>query len=296
VYYINHIKDLNILEIQNSSNNSNAKIHLSAGGSLQELTLNTHSIICDLSPLSYDNTYASSILFPFANRIKDGIYSYNGIDFQFKINQKEEKNALHGLVYNKSFELIEQIATEDEATVLLKYNEINLVKGFPYTYTIYIEYKFTNRNLRVRVEVKNTFTEAFPFTIGWHPYFTSDDLKTSSLDFESNQQLIIGERNITTGIKDIEPIDNFSFEEKKLDDCWVLTSKTLQFNTPKYKMRMESSSENNFLQLYTPPKENVVAIEPTTGVSDSFNNKIGLQTLKAGETYSITWNLKILNN
>jgi len=37
--------------------------------------------------------------------------------------------------------------------------------------------------------------------------------------------------------------------------------------------------------VYTPPKLNTIAIEPTTGVSNSFNNKIGLNTLKANDTF-----------
>jgi aldose 1-epimerase len=47
--------------------------------------------------------------------------------------------------------------------------------------------------------------------------------------------------------------------------------------------------------MYTPPKENIIAIEPTTGVSDSFNNKIGLQILKPKEMYNLNWSLEIKN-
>jgi len=48
-----------------------------------------------------------------------------------------------------------------------------------------------------------------------------------------------------------------------------------------------------FLQLFTPPKKNIIAIEPTTGISDSFNNKIGLQILEPDETYTIDWNITL---
>jgi aldose 1-epimerase len=50
------------------------------------------------------------------------------------------------------------------------------------------------------------------------------------------------------------------------------------------------------LQLYTPKGLPLIAIEPMTGISNSFNNKIGLQVLKPNETYSITWNVKFNNN
>ena len=66
------------LELYSPNKDSYAKIHLSQGGSLQVLTLNGHELIKDLSPMTYEETYASAILFPFANRIKDGRYEFEG--------------------------------------------------------------------------------------------------------------------------------------------------------------------------------------------------------------------------
>ncbi|MDO5981518.1 aldose 1-epimerase [Flavivirga spongiicola] len=293
MYKINHNKALNLLEVENSENKVYGKIHLNSGASLQELTLKGHAIIKDLSPLTYANTYASSILFPFANRIKDGVYTFNNKAFQFEINQKEENNALHGLVYNKTFQIINQETSNDSASILLEYNETELSIGFPYTYTIQLKYIFTSNNLSLNVSVKNTDSKAFPYTLGWHPYFLSDNLFNSSLDFNSTKKIVLGERNITTGVEDFELKDAFNIEDKPLDDCWILNSNEVTFNTPKYQLIMRSSAKNNFLQAYTPSKLNTIAIEPTTGVSDSFNNNIGLEVLDANDTYHINWSLKI---
>lgn len=293
MYKIKHNQDLNLLEIENDTDNLYAKIYLNDGASLQELTLDKHAIIKNLHPLTYDNTYASSILFPFANRIKDGAYVYNGESYQLEANQKEENNALHGLIYNKSFKVVDTEINESFALVKLEYIETQYSKGFPYTYAIQLEYKFYKDELSLKVLIKNTDSKAFPYTLGWHPYFLSSDLNSSSLKFDSNKKLIIGERNITSGVEDIKSISVFDLKDKQLDDCWILNSNEIQFVTPEYNLKMTSSSENNFLQVYTPPKENTIAIEPTTGVSDSFNNKIGLAVLNAGDSCSITWKLKV---
>lgn len=293
MYNITHHQELNTLEISNSDKSAFAKIYLKAGASLQELNIGGHTIIQDLLPLSYSDTYASSILFPFANRIKDGIYTFNGKNYQFEANQKEENNALHGLVYNKTFKVINQNADNNSASITLEYNETLETKGFPYTYNIQLEYTLTHTNLDLKVNVKNTSLKTFPFTLGWHPYFTSDDLKKSTIKMESTQKLLIGDRNITTGIEDTAPVNTFSIEDKQLDDCWVLNTGNVYFNTPKYKLQIGSTGKKNFLQAYTPPRLNTIAIEPTTGVSDSFNNNIGLETLSPNETHTITWNLKI---
>jgi aldose 1-epimerase len=80
-----------------------AKIVLNQGASLQELTLNSISVIQDLYPLKYENTFASSILFPFASRIKNGKYLFEDIESQTETNELERNNSLHGFVYNKEF-------------------------------------------------------------------------------------------------------------------------------------------------------------------------------------------------
>ena len=295
MYTINHNKEVNILEVKNSDNSVFGKIYLNLGASLQELTLGGEAIIQDLAPLTYDSTFASSLLFPFANRIKDGLYSFDNESFQLDKNQEEEQNALHGYIYDKTFKVIEEETSENTAKITLEYTELSKTAGFPYTYSIQVTYIFNNDTLSLQLNVKNTDDKTFPFTMGWHPYFISSNLSKSVLNFDCDQQVVIGDRNITTGVKEIDAKVALKIEDKQLDDCWVLNSDKVQFDTPKYKLNFSSDVKDNFLQAYTPPRLNTIAIEPTTGVSDSFNNKIGLQTLQPNEEHSITWKINITN-
>ena len=298
MYQIKHTKDLknrlNFLEIEDSSKRSYAKIHLNLGASLQELILSNHQLITDLHPLTYNNTYASAILFPFANRIADGSYVFEHKTYQLDINQKEENNALHGLVYNKTFEIIGQKTTPEKAEVLLRYEEFSDSIGFPFTYMIDLTYILAKDSLELKVTVKNTDTNIFPFTIGWHPYFISQNLSKSAVHFKSHQKFAFDKRNITQRMDKIAIDEPFLIEDKSLDDCFVLDSNEIGFETPQYRFSLKSSEKNGFLQLYTPPHPNAIAIEPTTGISDSFNNGEGLKTLKPNNSYQINWNLKII--
>jgi len=300
LYKINHIKNSennqDFIEIENSLINSYAKIYLNQGASLQDLKLSNHILIKDMHPMTYDKTYASSILFPFANRVKDGIYQFNGETYHLDINQKEEHNALHGLVYNKTFEVIKQNITETFASITLKYDEKNISSGFPFTYSIQLEYVLTQNTLDLIVKIKNTDSKTFPFTLGWHPYFLSIDLFKSSLLFDCNKKTVLDERNITKGISYIDPVECLQIKDQSFDDCYVLNSNEVTFLTPKYILKLTSTEEDSFLQIYTPPHKNTIAIEPTTGVSDSLNNNIGLKTLHPDEIYSITWNLSTSSN
>ena len=293
-HIFNHSNKLETIEVENSKTSCYAKICVNDGASLQTLKLNGEIIIEDVSPLPYSSTYASSILFPFANRIKDGVYTFEGKTFQFPINETGNNNALHGLVFNKTFNVVDQKETENFASITFEYVENNASIGFPYTYTLQLQYIIKKNSVDINVWVKNTDSHAFPFTLGWHPYFVSSDLFNSTLHFDSNKQIAFDSRCITTGVNTIENESVFEVKDKQLDDCFILNSNKTQFNTPNHKLQISTSSKENFLQIYTPPKANTIAIEPTTGVSDSFNNKIGLQTLKPNETYEINWNVTLL--
>ena len=297
-FQINQIQDsksgLKIVEIFN--NTSSVKIVLNQGASLQELMLNSVPLIEDLDPLKYQDTYASAILFPFASRIEDGKYVFEDKLYQTEINEPERNNALHGFIYNKEFQLIEQLLERDKATIVLEYNETNLTKGFPFTYKIQLTYVLTNSTLDLSVVVENTSEKTFPFTIGWHPYFKSSDLYNSSLKFDSDTKVLFDKGLITLDTELYANTSEIKVEDKKLDDCYFLNSNTIEFNTPNYKLTINSDSDNSFLQVYTPPKENVIAIEPTTGISNSFNNKIGLKTLESNKEFAITWQLEITNH
>jgi len=293
LYKITQNKEDHFLEIYNTDKSNYAKLYLNQGASLQELILKNNKIIKNLSPLSYSKTYASSILFPFANRIKDGKYSYNNKSYQIDINVEEENNAMHGFIFNKTFNLIKKQENKDYASVTLEYNEIQETAGFPYKYKVVLNYILKASVLELNVRVINTDTKTFPFTIGWHPYFSSDNLHDSSVKFKSSKKIITDHRNITTDVENITPINELKIEDKKLDHCWCLKNNNITFTTPNYNLNISTSAKENYLQVYTPPKLNTIAIEPTTGVSNSFNNKIGLNTLKANDTFNIAWQLKI---
>jgi len=300
LYIIDHIQNKsnnqNHIVLRNSNNSSQAKIYLNLGGSLQNLVLNNNAIIKDLSLLKYDTSYASAILFPFVNRVKNGTYTFMEKEYTLDLNIKEENNALHGLVYNKEFRVVHQEITDNSATVTLEYVETKKTKGFPFYYAIQLTYTLTNTSLNLQVKIKNTDSHPFPFNLGWHPYFISSNLYDSFLSFKSEQKLSFNEVMIPVKTKDIILKKDLQIKDRQFDDCYILNSNSIGFKTPNYNIKINSSSGENYLQLFTPKTENTIAIEPTTGVSNSFNNKIGLQTLEADETYTIQWTINLQDN
>lgn len=293
-HYINKNKEIEVIEIFNK--NSFAKIILNQGASLDVLLLNNSIIIKNLSPLSYKETYASAILFPFASRIKDGKYSYKNKQYQLSINEPQRNNAIHGLLYNKVFTIEEEILNKNSAKLVLTYDETKSSLGFPYLYKVKLEYILTEDNLSLTAHFTNTSNSTFPFTYGWHPYFYSENLLKSTLQFKPTQKIVFNEQMISKEFKNIQNEKKITINNKVLDDCYKLKDPKILFSTPKYQLEINTTSRDNYLQIYTPSNTNSVAIEPVSGVSDSFNNKISLKELKPGGSYSVKWNLHVITH
>lgn len=292
MFSIHSLKNKNLIELQNSSKSSKATICLNEGGRLRDLKLNDNILIKEDINFKYSNSYASSILFPFANRIESGKYSYENKHYELECNESN-KNALHGFVYNKSFEVVKTIEEKNYSSIIISYKETSKTKGFPFTYDIQLNYTLYNNYLSLSVEVINTDTNSFPFTLGWHPYFYCKDLPKSSLIFDSEKKVEFDENLITKNIIDLKTEKEFKILNKQLDDCFVLNSNKTEFKTPEYQIEISSDQKENFLQLYTPKNYNLIAIEPMTGISNSFNNKIGLRVLEPNQSYSVTWTCRI---
>lgn len=287
------------LELTNSRNNSKARISLYEGGRLEELQFEGVSLIKDLPNSKYENTYASSILFPFANRIKTGMYTFQDKTYQFNCNEKGRDNAIHGLVFNKHFVLVNQNINSDFAEVTLSYEEKEKPKGFPFLYKINLTYILSEKAIGLSASIENVDDKPFPFTLGWHPYFLSNDLYISELHFESHQKIIFDENLITTGVYKNHFKSPFKIKDVQLDDCYILDGNKVAFKTPLYQIEIHTDKEENYLQLYNPKDTQIIAIEPMTGVSDSFNNKIGLQVLQPNTEYNVKWNVifnKLITN
>ena len=62
-------------------------IDLKNGGSIQELKLKGKSVISENPNFDYEDSYASSILFPFVNRLREGKYKFQRKVYEVPINE-----------------------------------------------------------------------------------------------------------------------------------------------------------------------------------------------------------------
>jgi aldose 1-epimerase len=286
-------KNKSSLQIQNKNIGLKAVIDLKEGARLKTLTIDNISLINEDKNLPYAETFASAILFPFANRIENGIYNYKNNAYQLACNEGKRNNAMHGLVYNKPFK-VKKIKVKKKSILLsLKYKEKKGTAGFPFQYHLMVTYVFSRKKLKLYLEVQNKSLEIFPFTLGWHPYFNSSDIPSSTLNFKSSEKVCFDDSLITKDVIKKETAMPLQINNHQFDDCFVTTDGKLTFTTPAYKLRLKTSAILKYLQIYNAKNSNKIALEFMSGVSNSFNNKIGLQELKPNDVYNASYVLNI---
>ena len=241
----------------------------------------------------YANTYKSSILFPFPNRIEDGAYEFRGTTHQLHVNEVSVNNTIHGLVYNKEFQITSMASDDNRTTIELTYTSDGLSPGFPFIFELKLIYTISaNGSLNLRFEVANQGNLPFPYGMGWHPYFCTDNLNDASFSFSSKDFYACNNRSIPFNTKDSELPEEFTLEDKTFDDAFSLDNARCDFNTDRYNLSLDFKyPEGTYLQVYTPPLRKSIAIEPMTCVANSFNNQIGFSELNPGD--SDTWRIDL---
>ena len=285
--------DQNHIQIKNNNDDLVAFVDLINGGSLLHLQLNGITLIEEKKEFSYSDSFASAILFPFVNRLKNGVYFFKNKSHQFPINEKSG-NAHHGILYNKIFSLKDCFCKDNEAIIILEY-ESKGEDGFPFAFKINLQYTFGFNYLNMNLRVDNLSKYDFPYSLGWHPYFKSSDLSKSGIKFSKSHDIITDDYGVAQHRSMVNQNVEINPSEKHLDNCFQLKNGEVQFNTPDYKMSISTNRSPAFVHLYTPKIKNLFAIELTSGISNSFNHGIGLNYLDKESSTDMTWKIKIDN-
>ena len=231
-----------------------------------------------LDPYLKDHPYFGAIVGRYANRIDNGKFTINNIDYNLPINNNG--TSLHGGI--KGFDKVnwDVVSYDSEKNRYIKLNYLSrdMEEGYPGNLNIYVTYTLTDDNeLRVKYEAETDKTTVLNIT--QHTYFnlsgeSSGDILDHELELDADSFLPVNEKIIPTGeIKNVEDTP-FDFREKKkigrdlnqiddqlilgngYDHCWVLNNynKKLRKISEVYcddtKIKMEVFTDLPGVQLY----------------------------------------------
>ncbi len=288
--------------IKNNLTNEFVSILPEHGAKVRELWLNNgvdnFSILKKISNVesaARDDVFTNAKLSPFAGRIKDGKYVFNGKEFCLPVNYPEENNACHGFLYDKKFITSNSDINEDNASIDLEYLYNCEYPGYPFNYTLYIRYILTiNDGLICQTRIKNSSDITIPVSDGWHHYFEFGTLIDElALELDVSDIIEIDSQLVPTGqISKYSEFDKLQkIYNKHFDFCFRVNAKKkiitkLIWNEKNVKVNIWQDAEKyKYLVVYTPEDRKSIAIEPWTSNVNSFNNEEGLITLLPHQEY-----------
>lgn len=241
------------------------------------------------------NGFKSAKLSPFTCRMNKGEYTFAQQDYKIE-KFYLPPHAIHGIIYDAVYEVKQTSATEEGAAVTLHYHYPGFDAGYPFCYDVTVEWQLqTGNRLSVTTTVQHNNDTAIPMADGWHPYFKLDvPVDECSLQFTSDTQLEFDETLLPTGksLPDTRFASATSLNGVFLDNCFVVDNKATApacvYSSSKLKLTITPGTTYPYLQIYTPPHRQSIAIENLSAPPDAFNNKISLLHAEKNTSYQFT--------
>ena len=200
----------------------------------------------NLSDYESSSPYFGALIGRYGNRIKEGKFSLDGVDYTLEVNNGE--NHLHGGVkgFDKVIWEVEKEVKESSASLILRHISTDMEEGYPGNLDVKVIYTLTNDDeLKVRYEAETDKKTIVNLT--QHSYFNlsanlSRDILAHQITIDADSFLPVDKTLIPSGeLRDVEgtPFD-FRVPKRVGDDinkdytqltfgngydhCWVLNN------------------------------------------------------------------------
>jgi aldose 1-epimerase len=305
-----HLGNHTEYRLLNTQTGDYACIIPSYGGIIRKLVLKQTTVVLVTEyPNELEGTlgYPSALMFPFASRIKNGQYTFEGISYQLPINEPARNNAIHGFMAHRVFTVSAQETNAQQAILTISYPYQGDYQGYPFPFELSITYTFdANGTLHISYGVTNTGTKAMPMALGWHPYFQFDEESINDLQIAipSDKIVMFDQQMMPTHTQPFEqPSDEWlSINNRVLDNVFLLSPSANGQQT-----RLHSATKNltltlwqetgkekyNYLVVYTPPARKTIAIEPITNNVNAFNTGDGLIVLSPHNSIKVACSVRV---
>lgn len=245
------------------------------------------------------NGFKSAFLSPFPCRMNNGIYTHEEVDYKVA-KFYLQPHAIHGIVYDLSYDVVETVATDEMAKLTLAAKYSGTDEGYPFEYAI--EHSFILKEaatLSLSSTITNNGKASIPYAQGWHPYFSvANTVDECTLQFSSFEKVVFDDTLIPTGEIALEEkfYPGTSLKDIELDNCYILDEEhqyrcTLQGID--LALHIFPDESYGYIQVYTPPHRKSIAIENLSGAPDCFNNGLGLQIVHPNEQASFVTNYQL---
>lgn len=282
-----------------------------SGAALRSLTVAGRDLIDGFAEEEMASGGRGQLLMPWPNRIRDGRYTFEGVEQQLALTEPSRANASHGLVRWASWSLEEHTAT----SVSLRYR-LAAQTGYPWVLDLQVVYDLSADGLTVTQSATNLSDRRAPYASGAHPYLQvapgiCDDweltLPAATWVRTDERLLPVEDVSVEGGDFDFRitrPVGATVFNTAFTDlthDASGRASVVLQDPRTDRGLVLWVDTHHTWLMVYTADDRpetarRSIAVEPMTANADAFRSGRDLITLEPsgeeGDEFVATWGIR----
>lgn len=221
---------------------------------------------------------ASYPLLPYSNRLGYRRFHWLGKDHAVQANHPDMPHALHGLGWQRAWEVVS--ADDTQAELLLRHAPD---ADWPFAFEARQRFLLSPGELRLELLLRNDAPHPAPVGLGWHPYFPKRE--RSRLHAELKERWEADATRLPTR-RVAQPGIDADVAHLEFDHCFEGWVGAARIRDEKLALKLTSSLDR--LVVYTPPHEPYFAVEPVSHVNNAINMaepaQQGLRTVPPGES------------
>lgn len=240
-------------------------------------------------------------LVPYSNRIGDGRFRFEGVDYHLERNTSIPLHPIHGLGCIRPWNLrnLKTVRTAEGATTsraMLAFTHVSRGesdRAWPWSFEAIQNYELDDEKLRWSLSITNRDTRSMPAGIGMHPFFPKSP--RMAIQFGAKSVWRNDDRMLPLGRTPVPAEWNFSdarsVADLDVDNCFGGWSGSARLVWPERGWALALVADHVFghLVVFTSPARDSIAVEPVSHANNALNlvdrySDTGLVVLAPGET------------
>lgn len=280
------------------------------GGGIREYVVGERPVLDPYPVLAMCDGGHGAPLIPWPNRLGDGRYRFDGVDYQVALSEPGKHNAIHGFLRWRPWR-----AVAHESSRVIVGTRLHPLTGYPFTLEVRIEYALDQDGLSVRTSATNLGEHPCPYGAGQHPYLSPGEglIDECTLEFAAGTRIVTDpERQLPAGREAVAGGEyDFSSPrvvgEQQIDAAFTDLQRgdggsALCRLAASDGAAVELWADENypFMELFTgdtlspPRRRRGLAVEPMTCAPNAFQSGDGLIRLEPGQTHAGRWGVRLI--
>lgn len=177
------------------------------GGGVREYRVGDRTVLDPYPREAICDGAHGTVLVPWPNRLAEGRYRFDGLDYQVAITEPDKGNAIHGLLRWRGWEVVRQ--ESNRVTMGIR---LYPLPGYPFLLDVAVDYVLDGEGLTVTTTATNRGERTCPYGCGQHPYLSPGDglIDDAVLHFAAGTRIVTDpQRQLPTGT---EPVAGGRFD------------------------------------------------------------------------------------